>query len=734
VAVVPTPPSHPLDADAFETAAVALFIADDEGRVLAGNREFRELTGRGAEERTALADLLHWSEREHACLSAGLADLGLVGPLEVRGRDGRLAECSLELRARALGEGGSRRYCGALLDITERRRREEELRHDASHDALTGLPRRPLIMERIEQALAHAGRDPSYRFAILFLDFDRFKVINDSFGHLIGDRLLGAAVERIRACLQRAGDSIARFGGDEFVILLDDCRDSAHAARVAERIQASLCKPFSIADQELFTGSSIGIVVSEGADGDADRLLRDADTAMYRAKAQGKGGYEIFDRDMHEAAVALSRREMELRRAVEREDFELFYQPMLAVGSAEVLGFEAFLRWRGDHGLILPAAFLKLAEETGLIVRIGDWVLRRACAQAQGWRTGGANLRLTVNLSTLQFQQRDLPARVARALAESGLEPGALQLEVTEGSILEDPDRGIATLEQLREIGVGLVVDDFGTGCFSLAQIRKLPVDAIKIDDSLVAGLLRNSGDAAIIKAVIDLGHSLGLRVLAEGVEDARQVTFLRAHGCDVLQGNYFQPPLAVADLQILLERLEAIAGGDAGRLRLPGHSSTAAAALDLGTGEPAAPRRVLDGVRVLVIEDEDSSRYTLARILEFHGAETSQAATGAEALAMIQSARPDILVCDIGLPDQDGYSLLAQIRGLPGTESATPAVALTGYARSEDRVRALEAGFQSHAAKPVQPAELVAVVASLAGMVGARARPPAAESSPDPA
>lgn len=731
--VVPTPP-HPFDADAFELAAVALFVADEEGRVLAANREFRELTGRGPEERIMLADLLNWSDREHACLSAGLAVPGVMGPVEVRGREGRLAECSLELRARSIG-GGARGYCGTLLDVTERKRREQELRHDASHDALTGLPRRPLIMERIEQALAHAGRDPSYHFAILFLDFDRFKVINDSFGHLIGDRLLAAAVERIRACLQRAGDAIARFGGDEFVILLDDCRDSAHAARVAESIQASLCKPFAIADQEFFTGSSIGIVLSEGADGDADRLLRDADTAMYRAKAQGKGSYEIFDRVMHEQAVELSRREMELRRAVEREDFELFYQPMLSVGSAEVLGFEAFLRWRGDHGLLLPAAFLKLAEETGLIVRIGDWVLRRACAQAKAWRRHGANLGLTVNLSALQFQQRDLPARVSRALAESGLEPGALQLEVTEGAILEDPDRGVATLEQLRQIGVGLVVDDFGTGCFSLAQIRRLPVDAIKIDDSLVAGLLRNSGDAAIIKAVIDLGHSLGLRVMAEGVEDARQVTFLRAHGCDVVQGNYFQPPLAVTDLQPLLERLEAIPGAEAGRLRLPGHSSIAAAALDLGAGDPAmAPRRVLHGVRVLVIEDEDSSRYTLARILEFHGAETSQASTGAEALVMIQRARPDILVCDIGLPDQDGYSLLAQIRGLPGSESATPAVALTGYARSEDRVRALEAGFQSHAAKPVQPAELVAVVASLAGVASARARPPAAESSPDPA
>lgn len=264
--------------------------------MLASNREFRELTGwRGAGETPLrLADLLTWGGREQDHFVA--AEQGVVGPLEVQGRAGAVAGRWLELRGRASRSSGANRYFGVLQDITERKRRDEELRRDASHDALTGLPRRPLIMERIGQALAHAGRDPSYRFAILFLDLDRFKVINDSFGHLIGDRLLADAVERMRACLQRAGDSIARFGGDEFVILLDDCRDSTHAAQVAARIQASLSRPFPIAGQELYTGSSIGIVMSEGADGDPDRLLRDADTAMYRAKAEGKGGYAIFDR------------------------------------------------------------------------------------------------------------------------------------------------------------------------------------------------------------------------------------------------------------------------------------------------------------------------------------------------------------------------------------------------------------------------------------------------------
>lgn len=689
------------------------FVADSTGLVLSQNRRFRELLGSrgGAQGSLRLADFLGDGSNDQLASLTGED----FGPWEVGGRGEPLASRWFELRGRAAGSDRAS-YFAILLDVTERKRQEEELRHHASHDLLTGLPRRTLIVERIQQALAHSSRDPTYHFAVLFLDFDRFKVINDSFGHLVGDQLLVAAVTRIRSCLQRAGDAIARFGGDEIVILLDDCSDSSHAVQVAERILGSLSKPFVIADQELFTGFSIGIAMSDGAAADADALLRDADTAMYRAKARGKGGYELFDHDMHEAAVALSHREMALRRAVEREEFELVYQPILGVGSAEVLAFEALLRWRTADGLLLPAAFLPLAEETGLIVQIGEWALREACTQAQAWRDAGYALRVAVNLSSLELQQRDLAARVQRVLGESGLPPAALLLEITQGAILRDPRRGLAMLDQLRGLGVGLVMDCFGNGWFSFEHLRSLPVEALKIDHSLIEGLLGSSADAAIIKAVIDLGHSLGLQVMAGGVEHPRQVTFLRAHGCDALQGHYFRAALSPAQLrQLLLDGERTAGSGGRFHLKLPGAAPITAQALDLAAGERTVEPSALRGVRVLVVEDEADSRDTLCWILRLHGAESIPAASGAEALDLVQSARADILVCDIGLPDQDGYRLLKKIRQLPrAAGGAIPAVALTGYARVEDRVRALDAGFQTHASKPIEPAELVAVVASL--------------------
>lgn len=704
----------------FDQAPVPLFAADRQGRLLSFNDAVGELFGAAVADRAeSLADLLGPGAAQQTLAEAHLGTpVRVVCPAEGSCRH-------LEIRARMRGTGQDAVVHGAILDVTEWHSAQSALRRAATHDALTGLPLPSLLLERVDQALAHAGRDQRYRFAVLFLDLDRFKVINDSYGHAVGDRVLTLTVERLRGCLRRAGDAVSRFGGDEFAILLDDVPDGQHALRLAEAVQAELRSPFAIDGLELFTDSSVGVVLGGPEYASADAMLRDADTAMYRAKSQGRGCAEIFDARMHEEAVALSRLEMELRRALERDEFELAYQPMVALGTAEVIGFEALIRWRRDgEGLAQPSSFLRLAEETGLIVRIGTWALREACRQAAGWRAAGFRLRVAVNLSSLQFRQRDLSAVVMRVLEETGVAPRDLELEVTEGSVLEDPEAGIRTLHRLHELGVRLSVDDFGTGCFSLAQLKRLPVDTVKIDQALVHDIARDPGDAAIAKAVIDLGHSLGLQVIAEGVEGAGQLSFLRAHGCDALQGYYFERPISAAELATLLGG----AGGNGGNggppgarlLRLPGHPAISVAAVEAPPGGGGGTGSDLRGVRILLVDDESGSRLALAALLELAGAEVESAATAAEALELLRRRRPHVMVSDIGLPDQDGYALVRRVRALPVDEGGgVPAIALTGYSRSEDRVRAFQAGYQAHTAKPVQPAELVAVVASLARMFG---------------
>ncbi len=725
-----SPSAEPDPSDAFAGSPIALFIADEGGRLLLANGAFADLIRpRLPCPGASVLELLGCAKEDSRFVDGETLQLTAAGDADSTAR-------IFEIRSRLERDDGVARLHGAVLEVTERHRLEATLRHAAEHDQLTGLPRPRLLLERIEQALAHAQRHREYGFAVLFLDLDRFKVINDSHGHAVGDALLVAAVERLRASLRRAGDSIARLGGDEFAILLDDVPDAQHAVRLADGIQSELRKPFLIGGHELFTDSSVGVVLGGPNYRDADSVLRDADTAMYRAKAAGKARLELFDRGMHEEALVSSRLEMELRAAVEHGEFELHYQPIVALGSAEVIGIEALLRWRRPDGrLAMPSTFLKLAEETGLIVRIGAWALRAACEQAQIWRRAGLPARVTVNLSPLQFRQRDLLATIQRVLAETVTDPEALELEVTEGAVLDDPDGGLRTLRALRDFGVRLSVDDFGTGCFSLSHLKRLPVDTLKIDHSLIQDLPRNSGDAAIAKAVIDLGHSLGMEVIGEGVEAVGQLSFLRAHGCDALQGYYFEHPQPWCDLRELLRvngDREGGADGD-GRLqpRLAGRQTITVAAVDVPRDPPRADRE-LEGISVLVVEDESPSRLTLAALLELAGAEVSTAATAAEALELLPVRRPDVLVSDIGLPDVDGYALLRRIRALPrALGGGVPAVALTGHARSEDRVAALRAGFQTHVAKPIQPAELIAVVASLAGRHGDT---PSPRTASDPA
>ena len=431
-------------------------------------------------------------------------------------------------------------------DITERKQGEEQLRQNAFYDALTGLPNRVLFIERLEQAIAHTQRHKEHLFAVLFLDLDRFKVVNDSLGHLIGDRLLIEIAGRLKLCL-RQSDTVARLGGDEFTILLPDIEDSSDPIRVAERIKEELQLPFALDGNEVFTSVSIGITLSTTGYESAEDVLRDADIAMYRAKSQGTARYEIFNTDMHTQAIALLQLETDLRLAIERQEFRLQYQPIILLESGKITGFEALIRWQHPQkGLLAPDEFLPTATETGLLISLCRWVIRSACQEAKQWRSQFPDLLLTIsiNLSSQHFNQPNLSAEVARVLQETGLEASILKLEVTENLIMTGAEMVKAMLYELKDLGVQLSIDDFGTGYSSLARLHHFPIDELKIDRSFIDSMSNDPENSEIVEAIIALAQKLNLDVTAEGVETPEQLAKLRELKCKYGQGFFFSRPL----------------------------------------------------------------------------------------------------------------------------------------------------------------------------------------------
>lgn len=430
-------------------------------------------------------------------------------------------------------------------DITELKQIEEQLRQNAFHDALTGLPNRVLFMDRLGQAVEHAKRHEDYLFAVLFLDLDRFKVINDSLGHLLGDQLLSGIAVRLKACL-RPTDTVARLGGDEFTILLADIEDFSDALRVADRVEEELRLPFALDGQEVFTSASIGIALNATGYNQPEDVLRDADIAMYRAKSQG-ASYEIFNPDMHARAVALLQLETDLRNALEHQEFRLQYQPIVSLSTGTIIGFEALLRWQHpQHGFQNPAEFIAAAEETGLLTRIHQWVLHTACFQLRNWQLKLLEtppLMISVNLSGKQFTQTNLIDQINQILQETGLNAPSLRLEITEGAIMDGAESAATMLLQLRELGVQLSIDDFGTGYSSLGRLYRFPINGLKVDRSFVSQM-GSEGGSDIVETIVILAHKLGVDVTAEGVETAEQLTQLRALQCDYGQGYFFSQPL----------------------------------------------------------------------------------------------------------------------------------------------------------------------------------------------
>lgn len=462
-------------------------------------------------------------------------------------------------------DGQAYRMAGSLTDITQRKLTEEKLMHSALHDALTGLPNRVLFRARLERAIERSQEEKGYLFAVLFLDLDRFKVINDSLGHIIGDQLLVSIARRLKSHL-RKHDTVARLGGDEFAILLDGIKNPGEATRIANRVQTELARPVKIESHELFITTSIGIALNTITYEWPEDILRDADMAMYQAKAGGRARHEVFEIDMRTHAVAIWQLEAELRQAIDNQEFQLYYQPFVSLKNGQITGVEALLRWQHPRrGLIIPDEFIPLAEEIGLIMPIGAWVLQTACAQAKQWRQAGFDhLRVSVNVSPAQLQSASsvgpahategtLPRLVKKILDDTGLPPRALELEITENVSLLNSSFGQMILDSLSRLGVRIAVDDFGMGS-SLDFLRQFPIDTLKVDQSFVKDMLTVPNDRAFIKAIIAMSHSLNLKVVAEGVENRDQLDFLQAQQCDEVQGNLFSPALSAADMTALLQ------------------------------------------------------------------------------------------------------------------------------------------------------------------------------------
>jgi diguanylate cyclase (GGDEF)-like protein/PAS domain S-box-containing protein len=465
-------------------------------------------------------------------------------------------------------DGKPSRMAGSQSDITARKVAEAKLQHDALHDDLTGLSNRVLFMDRLACALADLARGPQHHFAVLFFDLDRFKNVNDSLGHPLGDKLLMGIARRLEHYL-RPGDTVARIGGDEFAILLHRVNDVPGAIHVAERIQELLGMTFSIDGHEVFVTASIGIAHSATGYRNPDEIMRDADIAMYRAKAGGKARYEVFDRDMHQSAVALLKLETELRQGVQNNDFVMHYQPIVDLASSRIVGFEGLVRWQHpERGLVSPTNFIAIAEETGLIVPLGWWVLEECCRQTRRWQErypSDPPLFVNVNVSGKLFVKRGMVGRLTDILEATRLPPESLRLEVTENVVLEHVDTVLDNLRLLRALGIQLSIDDFGTGYSSLSYLQRFHYDQLKIDRSFVSRLNHGSDSRAIVETILGLASNLGIGVVAEGVETAEQAERLRQMACPHGQGFWFSEPVTAESAGNLLAAGPDWFGGDTG-------------------------------------------------------------------------------------------------------------------------------------------------------------------------
>jgi diguanylate cyclase (GGDEF)-like protein len=561
---------HQFVQNTLDALTTRIAILDASGSILAVNAAWRRLGGFdplagscdvGVNYLEACATAGDGRAAEAAAVASGIRDvMGRRRDEYTREYPCQVAESRrwYNVRVTRFGEVDSVRVVVAHEDVTQRKAAEEQLLHEAYHDSLTGLPNRALFTDRLGRAVTRVKWSPDYRFAVLFLDLDGFKVVNDSLGHVAGDELLKGIGRRIDGCV-RDGDTVARLGGDEFAILMGDVRDLGDALRLVDRVRRELSLPFMLNGHEVFTSASIGIAVSDPRYDRPVEILRDADTAMYRAKALGKAHHVVFDQAMHTSVASRLRLETDLRRALEREEFWVAYQPIIDLTKSRVAGFEALVRWQHpERGLVSPGEFIPAAEETGLIVPLDLWVIRESCRQMRRWLDefqGAPPLMLSVNLSSKQFSHPDLIERIDEILADTGLDPVYLRMEITESVIVTHPEAAAERLRQLRDRGITLSMDDFGTGYSSLSYLHKFPFNVLKIDGSFVSRIGPHGENSEIAAAIVALAHSLGMKIVAEGVETAEQAATLRDMGCEYGQGYFFAKPLTPADATRRLAR-----------------------------------------------------------------------------------------------------------------------------------------------------------------------------------
>jgi len=551
-----------------ENAADMIAVIDCAGNRLYNSPAYQKILGYSPEElkSTSSSQQIHPEDHQRvleATEKARLTGRGERLEYRIRHKDGTWRILESVATAIPNEEGQTERLVIVNRDITERKRAEDTLAHNALHDTLTNLPNRTLFLERLRHVLTLSQRHTSYKFAVLFIDLDEFKVFNDSLGHAAGDVLLIQIARRLGVSIRgadtiaRSGlprdtstsaseESIARLGGDEFTILLEDIGDCGDAIRVAERIQERLSIPFVVEGQEVVTSASIGIAFCATSYTNSEDLLRDAEIAMYRAKRDGKARCQVFDNAMHTLAVKRLRLETELRRALELDEFRVHYQPIVSLQSGKITGFETLSRWQRPGRLLSPAHFIQIAEETGIIIPMNRLLLREACLQLRVWQSqfpSDPPLTISVNVTPKEFAQPDLAAQIKTILVEVGIDPGTIHLEITENIAMADPERSSLVLSELQALGVHLSIDDFGTGYSSLSRLQGLPVDTLKIDRTFISKIDTDSETREIVRIIIMLAHNLGLAVVAEGAETAEQVSLLRQLKCELVQGYFFARP-----------------------------------------------------------------------------------------------------------------------------------------------------------------------------------------------
>src|SRR5580700_2311980 len=556
-----------------ENAADMIALVDADGRRLYNSPAYLKVLGYSHEDLkdTSSIDQIHPDDRERviqAAEKARLSGLGEMMEYRVRHKDGSWR--TLESTASPIrnARGKAVKLVIVNRDITERKRAEELLAHNAFHDGLTNLPNRALFLDRLQHALTLSKRHTNYKFAVLLIDVDEFKIFNDSLGHTAGDELLVKIGQRLKEVVRQSdtvsrphhsgvgeetingetinGDTLARLGGDEFTILLDDIRDPIEAVRVAERVQAELATPFVVNQQKIVVSASIGIAASTSPHTHAEDLLRDADIAMYRAKRAGKARCEVSDTAMHANAVKRLRLETDLRKALEQGEFRVYYQPIVSLQTAKIIGFEALTRWQHEERIVPPIEFIAVAEEIGLIIPMNRQLRREACLQLQSWQSefpATPPLTMSVNITPKEFAQPDLASEIGKSLAEIGFDPACLQLEIIETIAMGDAEKSGQVLAQLKALGVRLSIDDFGTGYSSLSRLRRIPVDTLKIDRAFIMNMDSDSENREIVRIIITLAHNLGLKVVAEGAETEAHIRLLKQLNCEMAQGYHFSRP-----------------------------------------------------------------------------------------------------------------------------------------------------------------------------------------------